>query len=102
MIAKLPPTISSSNKQTLIKLEPGPQHPQLIRLQADFGFRIFSNHGYSMSTDNDPEQESVVVTPRFNSLKELERHVDCNMVDILYSYLFAIPADDYLETQQQA
>lgn len=102
MVTELPMAISSINKQTIVTLESSSPHQQLVRLQADFGFRIFCSQGYAMSTDDSLEQEPVVVTPCFKSLQELERHVDKNMVDILYSYLFTVPAEDFAETQQQA
>lgn len=102
MVTESPMAISSINKQTIVTLESCSPHQQLVRLQTDFGFRIFCSQGYAMSTDDSLEEEPVVVTPSFKSLQELERYIDKNMVDILYSYLFAVPVEDFGEAQHQA
>jgi hypothetical protein len=103
MLDDAPLTISSIDNHIVVTLEPGDQLSQLARLQADFGFRILHHKGdYTLSTDDNPERPTMLVTPAFDSLQELEHYVDKNMVDILYNYLFEVSAEHDSDTQQQA
>ncbi|AFU99390.2 hypothetical protein [Simiduia agarivorans] len=74
----------SENKEVQFASRQESVFPHLMRLCMDFSLRVIDDKAqfHLRASQGNP------ITPAFDSLEALERHVHANMVDILHGYLF--------------